>query len=693
MYSPNYSNGDINGQIGAIPQQPGQLIQNAKFTTKKDYATWTQDIPQLRPKSREMELMDLLLVNNISKKQTSLPYINQNRSPKPDNIQSSRLPIPMHPQYHHLSPFPLPQGYPMPNINQIQQYQYFPSSSYASNQITHIPQQQMIHSNRNSESTLEYMKEMIKKQNEFQSRQEKLEQQIIKLRKKKSHKKTEQSELSFKQQRLFDIPPPIYPFEQPKIRTNRYGDNKKMKKINYQINMLKELQSIKNINNGILESDSQKSSEPSVEYVQKPRKQRLKPVPIPPYFDQTQDEQRLKELIKQNYNQKIKRISKLFSYLVFKRNELIQGTKLKKKISYEKLPKLLNEYQTELMRFSVTVSDPLVQKMAQQNINLRVVETQGQKVSPKQLIQNSNNLKQYISDVFQVVQNYTLKKSSLEYLSKITQDYEFLQQNYHSKFELTRLQYGSTGCLKNMKPTTQNMMIIMNFWIKYFIPMSFPETQKFIKDINEAMQTNLKTIVSALYQIALQTCKNLAQPIPNNTKEIQEENIIKEKSPFLIKLEQFKETQEEINLLSRIQQEKLDEPLIHPVYTLREMDKFFDNERSFISDKIQQLTNWCNGVMGLINDLKQQERQEYQNKKKQQLEQLNQKVIEPKKKQVTQIIKDQKLLYQQNTQEIKQLKQKIQEEKEKNQKMKKDYEEALKKHEERQEKLILLGVK
>ncbi|CAD8050634.1 unnamed protein product [Paramecium sonneborni] len=689
MYSPNYSNGDFNGPLGAIPQQPGQLIQNVNFTTKKDYATWTQDVPPQRPKSREMELMDLLLVNNISKKQTSLPYINQNRSPKPEIIQSSRVPVPMHPQYHHLSPYPIPPGFPM-NMNRNQQFQYFPQTNPL-NQITHIPQQQMIHSNRNSEQTLEYLKEMIKKQNEFQQRQEKLEQQLKKLRKKKSYKKIEHSEISFKQQKIFEIPPPIYPIEQPKIKTFRQGE-KKIKKLNYQINMLKELQSIKNINNGIIESDSQQSSEPSVEYVQKTRKQRLKPIPIPPYYDLTIDEQKIKDLIKQCYNYKIKRIFIMFSYLVFKKNELIKVASQKRNISKDKVPQLEHEYKMEMMRFSVTVSDILVQKMAQQNINLRVVETQEKKVTPKALIQNSNNLKQYISEVFQAVLNYNFQKSSLEYISKLTQDYEFLQQNYHSKFELSRLQFGLSGSLKGMKPGIQNMMLIINFWIRFFLPLSFPQTQKNIKDINEVMQTNLKTIVSALYQIALQACKNLAQPFPNNTKEIPVENITKEKQPFLIKLDQFKETQEEITLLARSQQEKLEEPLMHPVYTLREMDKFFDNERSFISDKIQQLINWCNAIIELVNDLKQNEKQELQNQKKQYLEQLNQKVIEPKKKQMTQIIKDQKSIYQKNISEIKLLKQKIQEEKEKNEKMKKEYEEAVKKHEERQEKLIQLGV-
>ncbi|CAD8133825.1 unnamed protein product [Paramecium octaurelia] len=690
MYSPNYPNGEFNGQIGAIPQQPGQLIQNAKFIAKKDYATWAQEVPPLRPKSREMELMDLLLVNNISKKQTSLPYINQNRSPKPENVQTSRLLAPMHPQYHHLSPYPIPPGYPLPNMNQVQQFQYFPSS-YAQNQIAHMPQQQILHSNRNSESTLEYVREMIKRQNQFQARQEKLEKQIIKLRKKPS-KLNEQTEMSFKQQRLFEIPPPIYPFEQPRIITNRQSDNKKTNKLNYQINMLKELQQIKNISNGVLESESQ-SSESSVEYVQKPRKQRLKPVPIPPYYDLTQDEKRLKDLIKQNSNYKIKRAFTMIAYLMFQIKQFKKIGAIKISISKDKTPQLENEHKTELMRFSPTVSDPLVQKMAQQNVNLRVVATPEQKVTPKALIQNSNALKQYISDVFQAVSNYSLKKSSLEYLSKLTRDYEFLQQNYHSKFELNRLQFGFSGCLNNMKPTTQNMMIIMNFWIRFFIPFSFPETQKNIKDINEVMQTNLKTIVSALYQIALLASKNLAQPIPNNTKELPIEKTTKEKNPFLIKLDQFRETQEEMNLLTRMQAEKLDEPLMYPVYTLREMDKFFDNERSFISEKIQYLINWCNGIMGAVNDFKKQEIQEMQKQKKQQMDMLNQNVIEPKKKQVTQIIKDQRQQYQQNSSEIKQLKQKIQEEKEKNEKMKKDYDEAVKKHDEKQEKLILLGVK
>ncbi|CAK70959.1 unnamed protein product (macronuclear) [Paramecium tetraurelia] len=690
MYSPNYPHGEFNGQIGAIPQQPGQLIQNAKFTAKKDYATWAQEVPPLRPKSREMELMDLLLVNNIAKKQTSLPYINQNRSPKPENVQTSRLLVPMHPQYHHLSPYPIPPGYPLPNMNQVQQFQYFPAP-YAQNQIAHMPQQQIIHSNRNSESTLEYMKEMIKKQNEFQARQEKLEKQLIKLRK-KPYKLNEQTEMSFKQPKLFDIPPPIYPFEQPRIITNRQSDNKKVKKLNYQINMLKELQQIKNISNGVLESESQ-SSESSVEYVQKPRKQRLKPVPIPPYYDLTQDEQRLKNLIKQNSNYKIKRIFIMVTYLMFQKKQFMKVGPIKNQISKDKTPQLENEYKTELMRFSPTVSDPLVQKMAQMKVNLRVVATPEQKVTPKALIQNSNALKQYISDVFQAVSNYSLKKNSLEYLSKITRDFEFLQQNYHSKFELNRLQFGYSGCLKNMQPATQNLMIIINFWIRFFIPLSFPETQKNIKDINEVMQTNLKTIVSALYQIALQACKNLAQPIPNNTKEIPTENITKEKNPFLIRLDQFRETQEEMNLMTRMQTDKLDEPLLYPVYTLREMDKFFDNERSFITEKIQYLINWCSGVMESVNNFKQQERQEMRKQKKQQLDILNQNVIEPKKNKVAQIIKDQKTLYQQNSSEIKQLKQKIQEEKEKNEKMKKDYDEAVKKHEEKQEKLILLGVK
>ncbi|KAM3144552.1 hypothetical protein pb186bvf_003421 [Paramecium bursaria] len=124
------------GQMPNFQQPPVQQLMGDYEQLRQDVNYMQQQPTQRRPQSRELDLLNLLLIGSMdkSKSRSGLEGMSQLFSPQGQQQQQFPqfgMPMPVHPQQQHFANFQQPQGQPfqLPQMQQLQQMPQMPQQS------------------------------------------------------------------------------------------------------------------------------------------------------------------------------------------------------------------------------------------------------------------------------------------------------------------------------------------------------------------------------------------------------------------------------------------------------------------------------------------------------------------------------------------------------------------------------------
>ncbi|CAD8080771.1 unnamed protein product [Paramecium sonneborni] len=453
-----------------------------------------------------------------------------------------------------------------------------------------------------------------------------------------------------------------------------------------------------------VDSFTSEESDPEPRVVQKPRILKPRPIPPPPTYDPKDDQTKLVQLIGQRAIKKLKLYFIMLFFHIWRYNWMKKTILAKKQYVNKEGPEILQKFMDDTHGLFVRVLKNVFDELFISNLNIQVVPKPKQKISPNQMNQNIKKLKEILKKLFDGVTDNANESDFTEnmmiYLNSITCEYAYLLDSQHLRFEINRLNFTYHGSLKNMEQKKQFMMIVISMIVKVLLYRLLSKAHIQIKNIKvtDQLKTNMKTITSATYEIFMLFIRGATAIQPNNTKDLPIENLIKEKKEMYYQVDTFDATEEEIAKIEEAKQkanskdERIDEPLLYPIYSGREMAAFFDTERIFVTTLQQMVEGWCEKIYNMLQNY----RNEKENKRKEDLrknrEQLNNSLA-IKRDRVNKIIQLNREKDQQISQEIKELSIKIAESSEKAKRAKDNYDNMLKEREERHNNMLIGGPK
>ncbi|CAD8061421.1 unnamed protein product [Paramecium primaurelia] len=449
-----------------------------------------------------------------------------------------------------------------------------------------------------------------------------------------------------------------------------------------------------------VDSFTSEESDPEPRIVQKPRILKPRPIPPPPNYDPTDDQTKLNQLIKQRGKKKLKLQFIMMFFFIWKLNDLKKIIQAKKQYINKEGPEILQKFMEDTHSLFVRVLKNVFDDLLLPNLNIQIVPKPKQKISPNQMNQNIKKLKEILKKLFDGVTDNAnetdFTENMLIYLNSITCEYAYLLDSQHLRFEINRLNFTYHGSLKNMEQKKQFMMIVISMIVKVLLYRLLSKAHIQIKNVKvtDQLKINMKTITSATYEIFLLFIRGATAIQPNNTKDLPIENLVKEKKDMYYLVDTFDATEEEIAKLEEAKQkanskdERIDEPMLYPIYSGREMSAFFDTERIFVTTLQQMVEGWCEKIYNILQNY----RNEKDNKRKEiyrkNREQLNNSLA-IKRDRVNKQIQLNKERDQQLSQEIEELRIKIAESNEKAKRDKENYDQMQRQREERHNNMLI----
>ncbi|CAK72920.1 unnamed protein product (macronuclear) [Paramecium tetraurelia] len=449
-----------------------------------------------------------------------------------------------------------------------------------------------------------------------------------------------------------------------------------------------------------VDSFTSEESDPEPRIIQKPRVLKPRPIPPPPTYDPKDDEIQLKKLIKNRGKKKLYlRFIMLFFY-VWKYWDMKKIIQAKKQYVNKEGPEILQKFMDDSQNLFVRVLKTTIDELLLPNLNIQVVPKPKQKISPNQMNQNIKKLKELLKKVFDGVTDNAnetdFTENMLIYLNSITCEYAYLMDSQHLKFEINRLNFTYHGSLKNMEQKKQFMMIVVSMIVKILLYRFLSKAQYLAQKANVTDQTkiNIKTLTSVVYEIFLLYIRGATAIQPNNTKDLPIENVVKEKKDMYYQLEGFEATEEEKAKLEEAKQkanskdERIDEPMLYPIYSGREMAAFFDAERQYVSTLQQMVEGWCEKVCNILQNYRNDKEAKRKEELKKRRESINNSLA-IKRDRVNKIIQLNKQREEQISQEIEELTNKIAESSENAKRAKENYDQMQRQREERHNNMLL----